>query len=458
MMVRYVQMYRSQHAPTATPLRIVNRSLRFHCWICDATNTYTIPLDRDSAEAKSMLERDTVWDSQIFGSHSLNHTRGYRQLLPTLNVAAVLEVPWNNYSVGHPFSMFEVMSSEARQHLTHPSRVPNGCLVQMREGEHRSYSTTRAGEIAVRALNHYVLPEENAIEFPVTLANASYAVHGQAPSHMPHCGALVNIGLAVPTLSCIACMTYSGGGVQHHQIAVSAWDQHRSSPDHGRRELRLLRGLCSADCPPLEGYARDPAVLAYFQLLRHDDASYAEALHHAFYIYNMLERYFYSIGLNAAWTAGTPSLASMAADRALLVGKRHVGRPLKWEGAERWDRARTAAAAAKAEKRTSQAENKEPLEVTLAGDTEFMLGMSAARRARLSAMLRVQDASDRADVLVAEAAAFELSFGADPLLTVLPGLGDLYGLHAAVEGLSGMSAFDHEDEGKHTKGVKRSHE
>ena len=69
--------------------------------------------------------------------------------------------------------------------------------------------------------------------------------------------------------------------------------------------------------------------------------------------------------------------------------------------------------------------------------------------------MRVQDAkdaSDRADVLVAEAAAFELSFGADPLLTVLPGLA------AAVEGLSGMSAFDHEDEGKHAKGVKRSHE
>ena len=42
-----------------TPLRIVNRSLRFHCWICETPNTYTIPLDRDSAEVKSMLERDT---------------------------------------------------------------------------------------------------------------------------------------------------------------------------------------------------------------------------------------------------------------------------------------------------------------------------------------------------------------------------------------------------------------
>ena len=117
----------------------------------------------------------------------------------------------------------------------------------------------------------------------------------------------------------------------------------------------------------------------------------------------------------------------MAADRALLVGKRHVGRPLKWEGAERWDRARTAAAAAatKAERRT------EPLEGTLAGDTEFIQGMSAARRARLSIMLHVQaakDMSDHAALLAAEAAAFELSFGSDPLLTVLPGLGDLYGL------------------------------
>jgi hypothetical protein len=53
-------------------------------------------------------------------------------------VVAVLEAPWNNYSVGHPFSMFEVLSSEARQNRTHPSRVPNGYLVQMREGEHRS--------------------------------------------------------------------------------------------------------------------------------------------------------------------------------------------------------------------------------------------------------------------------------------------------------------------------------
>ena len=59
MMVRCVQMYRSQHAPAATPLRIINRSLRFHCWICETPNTYTIPLDRDSAEVKSMLERDT---------------------------------------------------------------------------------------------------------------------------------------------------------------------------------------------------------------------------------------------------------------------------------------------------------------------------------------------------------------------------------------------------------------
>ena len=296
----------------------------------------------------------------------------------------------------------------------------------------------------------------NSVGFYTVLTDATYGAHGLAAGRMPQCAVMVNIGLAVPTLSCMACMSYSGGSVKYTQVAVSAWDLHIETADHGRRHLRMARDLCPSEIPPQDGYVRIPAVLAHFRLLRHDNAAYAEALHKALYIFNMMERHL-AFGDNSSWHSEHHTIAAMAADRALLLGKRCVGKVLRWEGAVAWDRARKAAAAAP---RCKVECKEERLSDTLAADTAFVQSLSAARRVRLAALVRAQgvkETEDHAALLAADAAAFEHAFDQQALLAV-PELNDLYEMDMVVEDLAGLSASESAESDGHARGVKRQHE
>ena len=231
--------------------------------------------------------------------------------------------------MGHPFTLYAVLSAEYNLRYGPTPRIPYGCLVQLRP-DVGSYSPTREGDIVTRAFHHYPRPADNAVGFYTVLTDATYGVNGFAPGRMPQCAVMVNIGLAVPTLSCMACMSYSGGSVKYTQVAVSAWDLHIETADHGRRHLRMARDLCPPEVPPQDGYVRIPAVLAHFRLLCQDNAAYAEALHKALYIFNMMERYL-AFGDTSSWHSEHNAIAAMAADRALLPGKCFAGKA-QWLG------------------------------------------------------------------------------------------------------------------------------
>ena len=316
-----------------------------------------------------------------------------------------LEPALNDHPLGHPSTLGSVLAG------LRDIGVPPGCVAEIEPGM-QSCKLTRMGRMLNQALNYCVLPADNAPGFPTVLATSSFTVHGLDPSSMPNCGALVNIGLAVPTLSCIACMNFSGGSVKYNQVAITDWIGHLNSDGHGRRDLRFAYKM-SLDPAPREGVVLNDRVLAYFNALALDDRKYAQALHHALYIYTELKRHFSPDRLEE-WEAGNVTLESAAADRALTLGRKHVGIQLRWEGAERWELAQKAAAVAKAAKRGSKVESKagdvELLASTQAGDATFIQGMPASRRVRLSAMLREQEIQDKkahAETLAREASELE---------------------------------------------------
>jgi hypothetical protein len=257
-------------------------------------------------------------------------------------------------------------------------------------------------------------------------------------------------------------VSHSGGSIKYTQVAISAYDAHRETADHKRRHLRLVRDLCPQSSPPPESYAHLPLVLAYFRDLSRDNAKFAEALHKAFYVFNMMERQF-SIGDNSSWHSRNNAVSSMAADRAVLLGKRYVGKMLLWEGAMAWEVARLHAAelSASIAERQDRVEGKdERLEDTLAEDTVFVQSLSAARRVRLAALVRAQAAKDAATyaaVLVEEAAVFEQSFDQDDLLTV-PSMNALYPLPVEAEERVVCVASVSHDADEHARGVKRQHD
>jgi hypothetical protein len=210
-----VQMMLGRGSIASRPLRYRNQIISANCSICGISNTYTIPVDLDQDFEDTNMERDTTNDSLDFNPASHSHTPDYHRLLPALHAFARLPSPHQAYSVGHPFTLYEVLSAEYNLRYGPTPRIPYGCLVQLRP-DVGSYSPTREGDIVTRAFHHYPRPADNAVGFYTVLADATYGVHGLAPGRMPQCAVMVNIGLAVPTLSCMACMSYSGGSVKVH--------------------------------------------------------------------------------------------------------------------------------------------------------------------------------------------------------------------------------------------------
>ena len=412
-------------------LRYPNLIISGNCNTCNATNTFNIRVDLNDVYDDAKLQRDTEDDSKDFGPMDHDHTLDYHRLLPALPPVAVLQDPFNLYPVGHPYSLYACLTAEYALRLGHARLFPPGCLVQLRP-DAGSFSPTREGDIVTRALHHFPRPADNAVDTYSVLADASYALHGFVPGRIPRCSVMVNIGLAAPTISCVACVSYSGGSAKYTQVAVSAFDAHRGTIEHGRRHLRLARGLSPPDSPPPETYVLQPEVVAYFRELGEDSKLFAEALHKALYVYNMMERHF-EYGDNSSWHMPHNNIASMAADRALLIGKRCVGKELQWEGAEAWNNARLRAAelAESIAEQRAMAEGKgESLDDTLAQDTALVERFSALRRVRLSALLRAQTAIDTADharILAAQAALFEHTFDQDAVIMV-PAMNSVYPL------------------------------
>ena len=333
---------RGNSAPRS--LRYPDRIISSDCNICNAISAFKIRLEFKDDYDDAKLQRDTEDDAKDFSPRDHDHTADYHRLLPELPLVAVLHEPFNLYTVGHPFSLYACLTAEYALRLGQARLVPPGCLVQLRP-DAGSYSPTREGDIVCRALHHFPRPADNAVDAYSVMADASYALHGYVPGRIPRCSVLVNIGLAAPTISCVACVSYSGGSAKYTQVAVSAFEAHRDTLDHGRRHLLLARALSPPDSPPLETYVLMPEVITYFRELSGDSKLFAEALHKALYVYNMMERHF-AFGDNSSWHMAHNSIASMAADRALLIGKRCVGKALQWEGAETWNNARLQAAEA----------------------------------------------------------------------------------------------------------------
>ena len=428
-------------------LRYPDRIISSDCNICNAINAFKIRLEFKDDYDDAKLQRDAEDDAKDFSPRDHDHTADYHRLLPELPLVAVLHEPFNLYTVGHPFSLYACLTAEYALRLGRARLVPPGCLVQLRP-DAGSYSPTREGDIVCRALHHFPRPADNAVDAYSVMADASYALHGYVPGRIPRCSVLVNIGLAAPTISCVACVSYSGGSAKYTQVAVSAFEAHRDTLDHGRCHLRLARALSPPDSPPLETYVLMPEVITYFRELSGDSKLFAEALHKALYVYNMMERHF-AFGDNSSWHMAHNVIASMAADRALLIGKRCVGKTLQWEGAETWNNARLQAAEL-SESIASQhamAEGKgEHLDETLAEDTALVERFSALRRVRLSTLLRAQAARDTADyarVLAAQAVLFEHEF--DPGAAIMvPALNEVYPLPVQApatssEALSGVN-------------------
>ena len=107
-----VQMMLGRGSIASRPLRYRNQIISANCRVCGISNTYTIPVDLDQDFEDTKMERDTTNDSLDFNPASHSHTPDYHRLLPALHAFARLPSPHQAYSVGHPFTLYEVLSAE----------------------------------------------------------------------------------------------------------------------------------------------------------------------------------------------------------------------------------------------------------------------------------------------------------------------------------------------------------